>query len=127
MAAQLPVAQRRRVNLPVSVGQGLPREQQLVAAPAARRRRQRSGQGSQRASGALLGPHGPCRSGAAGEEEEAALCPGAGGDGGARRGGGCGAHPLPARPLVAALPAGPARTQAAPVAFTAGARPWGGR
>lgn len=51
VAPQLPVAQRRRVNLPVSVGQGLPGEQQLVAAPAAqRRRRQGAGQGSQPAS-----------------------------------------------------------------------------
>lgn len=48
VAPQLPVAQRRRVNLPVSVGQGLPGEQQLVAASAAqRRRRQGAWQGSQ--------------------------------------------------------------------------------
>lgn len=35
--------------------------------------------------------------------------------------------PLPARPLVAALPPGATRTQAAPAAFTAGAQPWRGR
>lgn len=93
VAPQLTVAQRRRVNPPVSVGQGLPGEQQLVAAPAAQRRR---GQGSQPAGRALLGPHS--RSGAAGGEGVAALGPGAGGGGSRRGGGGCGAAHPPPRP-----------------------------
>lgn len=93
VAPQLTVAQRRRINPPISVGQGLPGEQQLVAAPAAQRR---GGKGSQPAGRALLGPHG--RSSAAGGEGVAALGPGAGGSGSRRGGGGCGAAHPPPRP-----------------------------